>query len=83
MKIHDQAPLGLCGGEYIALCKNAADMLAPTVLADEFAAVSGQSFENDSGQFASSHPVELNREILQEIANAIAMPMSKLTKHVK
>jgi len=57
MKIHDKAPLGLCGGEYIVLCKNAADMLAPAALVGEFAAASGQSFDNDSGPFASPHPV--------------------------
>jgi hypothetical protein len=72
---------GLCGGEYIALCKNLADTLARPALADEFAAASGQYLNCASGQFASLHPVELNREKLQEIASAIEMLLPKLTKH--
>ena len=48
-----------------------ADILVRAALADEFAAASGQYFDNDSGQFASPHPDALDPLKCEEIARLI------------
>lgn len=44
--------LGAAGGDI----RIGAEILSRAALADEFAAASGQYFDNDSGRFASPHP---------------------------
>ena len=48
-----------------------AEILIRAALADEFAAASGQYFDNDSGQFASPHPDALNPQKSEEIVRVI------------
>ncbi|HNP31466.1 MAG TPA: SDR family NAD(P)-dependent oxidoreductase [Nitrospirales bacterium] len=48
-----------------------AEILTRAALADEFAAASGQYFDNDSGQFASPHPDVLDPRKSQEIVRVI------------
>ena len=43
------------------------------VLTDEFAAVSGQYFDNDSGRFTSPHPDALNPQLAKEVVRVIEM----------
>jgi hypothetical protein len=47
-------------------------------LAEEFAAASGQYFDNDSGQFASPHPDALDPRKSQEIVRVIETLLTKL-----
>ncbi|NET58630.1 MAG: SDR family NAD(P)-dependent oxidoreductase [Symploca sp. SIO2E6] len=47
------------------------EILSRAALADEFAAASGQYFDNDSGQFASPHPDALDLQKSQEIVGVI------------
>lgn len=48
-----------------------ADILVRAALADEFAAASGQYFDNDAGQFAPPHPDAFDREKAREIVRVI------------
>ncbi|NER50161.1 MAG: SDR family NAD(P)-dependent oxidoreductase [Symploca sp. SIO1A3] len=48
-----------------------AEILSRAALADEFAASSGQYFDNDSGEFASPHPDALDPKKSQEIVRVI------------
>jgi len=48
-----------------------AEILCRAALADEFAAASGQYFDNDGGQFASPHPDALNPQKCEEIVRVI------------
>lgn len=48
-----------------------AEILCAAALDDEFAAASGQYFDNDSGQFASPHPDALNSQKSQKVVAAI------------
>ncbi|NIA68595.1 SDR family NAD(P)-dependent oxidoreductase [Pelagibius litoralis] len=48
-----------------------ADILVRAALSDEFAAASGQYFDNDSGRFASPHPDALDAGKSEEIVHAI------------
>jgi NAD(P)-dependent dehydrogenase (short-subunit alcohol dehydrogenase family) len=55
-----------------------ADILVRAALADEFAAASGQYFDNDSGQFASPHPDALNQRKTEEIVHVIKTVLAKM-----
>ena len=48
-----------------------ADILARAALTDEFAAASGQYFDNDNGQFASPHADVLDPQKCQKVVNAV------------
>jgi NAD(P)-dependent dehydrogenase (short-subunit alcohol dehydrogenase family) len=48
-----------------------ADIVTRVALAGEFAAASGQYFDNDSGQFSSPHPDALETRKAEEIVGAI------------
>ena len=58
---------GVAGGDI----RIGAEILRRAALDDEFAAASGQYFDNDSGQFASPHPDALDPRKSQEIVRAI------------
>ncbi len=58
---------GVAGGDI----RIGAEILSRAALADEFAAASGQYFDNDSGQFASPHPDALDPQKSQEIVRVI------------
>ncbi|MEO0489902.1 MAG: SDR family NAD(P)-dependent oxidoreductase, partial [Cyanobacteria bacterium J06659_2] len=66
---------GIAGGDI----RIGAEILCRAALADEFAAASGQYFDNDSGQFASPHPDALNPRKSQEIVSVIET-VSEATK---
>jgi hypothetical protein len=55
-----------------------AEIFCRTALADEFAAVSGQYFDNDSGQFASPHPDALDPRKSQEIVRVIETVLAEM-----
>ena len=55
-----------------------AEILCRTALVDEFAAVSGQYFDNDSGQFASPHPDALDPRKSQEIVRVIETILAEM-----
>ena len=50
-----------------------ADILCRAALSDEFAAATGQYFDNDKGQFASPHPDALNPQKAEAVISAIEM----------
>jgi NAD(P)-dependent dehydrogenase (short-subunit alcohol dehydrogenase family) len=58
---------GVVGGDI----QIGAKILSRAALEDEFAAASGQYFDNDSGQFASPHPDALNPQKSEELARTI------------
>ena len=55
-----------------------AEILSRAALADEFAAASGQYFDNDSGQFASPHPDALDQRKSQEIVRVIETVLAEM-----
>lgn len=55
-----------------------ADILTRAAVADEFAAASGQYFDNDSGQFAQPHPDALDDRKCEEIVRLIKTILAKL-----
>ena len=55
-----------------------AEVLARAALSDEFAAASGEYFDNDSGQFAPPHPDALNANKSQKIVSAIETVLADL-----
>lgn len=55
-----------------------AEILIRAALADEFAAASGQYFDNDSGQFASPHPDALDPRKSQEIVRVIETVLAEM-----
>ncbi len=57
-----------------------AETLTRAALSDEFAAASGQYFDNDSGRFASPHPDALNPRITEKIVRAIEAVLAELTQ---
>ncbi|MCU7807389.1 MAG: SDR family NAD(P)-dependent oxidoreductase [Candidatus Thiodiazotropha sp. (ex Semelilucina semeliformis)] len=67
---------GVAGGDI----RIGAEILVRAALDDEFAAASGQYFDNDSGQFASPHPDVLNQQKSEEIVRAIDAILSELTQ---
>ncbi|MGI9387136.1 MAG: SDR family NAD(P)-dependent oxidoreductase [Methyloligellaceae bacterium] len=58
---------GVAGGDI----RIGAEILCRAALADEFAAASGQYFDNDSGQFASPHPDALDERKAKEVVSVI------------
>ena len=48
-----------------------ADILVRASLSDEFASVSGQYFDNDSGQFANPHPDGMDSQKCEALIEAI------------
>jgi NAD(P)-dependent dehydrogenase (short-subunit alcohol dehydrogenase family) len=58
---------GVTGGDLLI----GADILARAALTEEFAAASGQYFDNDSGRFASPHPDALDPRKSEKIVEAI------------
>ncbi|MEO0533388.1 MAG: SDR family NAD(P)-dependent oxidoreductase [Cyanobacteria bacterium P01_A01_bin.123] len=58
---------GIAGGDI----RIGAEILCRAALTDEFAAASGQYFDNDSGQFASPHPDALDPRKSQEVVSVI------------
>ncbi len=65
---------GVAGGDV----RIGADILRRAALADEFAAASGQYFDNDSGRFASPHPDALDVRRCQEIVCVIETVLAGL-----
>ena len=60
---------GVEGGDI----RKGADILSRAALTDEFTAVSGQYFDNDSGRFTSPHPDALNPQLAKEVVRVIEM----------
>ena len=58
---------GVAGGDI----RIGAEILIRAALTDEFAAASGQYFDNDSGQFASPHPDALDPQKSQKVVQVI------------
>ena len=58
---------GVAGGDL----RIGAEILCRAALADEFAAASGQYFDNDAGQFTSPHPDALSPQKCEEIVRVI------------
>lgn len=58
---------GVAGGDI----RIGAEILSRAALLDEFAAASGQYFDNDTGQFALPHPDALNPQKSEKIVRAI------------
>ncbi|MCU7845924.1 MAG: SDR family NAD(P)-dependent oxidoreductase [Candidatus Thiodiazotropha sp. (ex Monitilora ramsayi)] len=67
---------GVAGGDI----RIGAEILIRAALTDEFAAASGQYFDNDSGQFASPHPDALNQQKSEEVVRAIEVILSDLAQ---
>ena len=67
---------GVAGGDL----RIGADILTRAALADEFAAASGQYFDNDSGQFAPPHPDALDARKSQEITGVIETTLADMTR---
>lgn len=57
-----------------------AEILTRLALADEFAAASGQYFDNDSGQFVPPHPDALNPQKCEEIVRIIETVIAEITQ---
>jgi len=60
-----------------------AKIITRLALADEFAAASGQYFDNDSDQFSLPHPDALNPEKSEEIVRAIETVIAEITQRRK
>jgi NAD(P)-dependent dehydrogenase (short-subunit alcohol dehydrogenase family) len=60
-----------------------ADILRRAALEDEFAAASGQYFDNDSGQFTSPHPDALDQGKSQEVIRMIETVLAKMVTRSK
>jgi len=65
---------GVVGGDL----RIGAEILCRAALSDEFAAASGQYFDNDSGQFASPHPDALNPQKCEEIVRVIEAVLAEI-----
>ena len=65
---------GVAGGDI----RIGAKILTRAALSDEFAAASGQYFDNDSGQFASPHPDALDPQKCEEIVAAIEAILAEI-----
>ena len=65
---------GIAGGDI----RIGAEILIRAALTDEFAAASGQYFDNDKGQFAPPHPDVLDERKNQEIVRMIEAILSDL-----
>ena len=69
---------GVVGGDL----RIGAEILCRAALADEFAAASGQYFDNDSGRFASPHPDALNPEKSEKIVHVIEAVLADIPQVV-
>ena len=67
---------GVVGGDL----RIGAEILCRAALADEFAAASGQYFDNDLGQFASPHPDALDPRKTHEIVSVIEAVLAEITQ---
>ena len=67
---------GMAGGDI----RIGAEILYRAALDDEFAAASGQYFDNDSGRFASPHPDALDPRKSQEVVDIIEAILEKLAQ---
>ncbi len=67
---------GVAGGDL----RVDADILCRAALTDEFAAASGQYFDNDIGQFASPHPDALNPQKCEAIVRVIEGILAEITR---
>jgi NAD(P)-dependent dehydrogenase (short-subunit alcohol dehydrogenase family) len=67
---------GVAGGDL----RIGAEILCRAALADEFAAASGQYFDNDSGQFTSPHPDTLNPQKSEKIVRVIEAVLAEITQ---
>ena len=66
---------GVAGGDI----RIGAEILCRAALSDEFAAASGQYFDNDSGRFASPHADAIDSQKSQEIVRAIEAILAEIT----
>lgn len=57
-----------------------AEILCRAALSDEFAAASGQYFDNDIGQFSPPHPDALNPQKCAEVVGLIEAVLAEITK---
>ena len=69
---------GVAGGDI----RIDAEILVRAALTDEFAAASGQYFDNDKGRFATPHPDALDPQKSLEIVRAIEAILAPI-KHRK
>ena len=67
---------GVAGGDL----RIGADILCRVALTDEFAAASGQYFDNDIGQFASPLPDALNSQKCEAIVRVIEGILVEITR---
>jgi len=67
---------GVAGGDL----RIGADILCRSALEDEFAAASGQYFDNDSGQFTSPHPDALNPQKSEKIVRVIEAVLAEISQ---
>ena len=67
---------GVAGGDI----RIGAEILCRAALADEFAAASGQYFDNDSGQFASPHPDAHDPRKSREIVSVIETVLAEIAR---
>ena len=67
---------GVTGGDL----RIGAEILTRAALSDEFAAASGQYFDNDSGQFTWPHPDVLNPQKCEEIVRVIEAVLAEITQ---
>ncbi len=65
---------GVAGGDI----RIGAEILCRAALSDEFAAASGEYFDNDSGQFASPHPDALDSRKAQKIVRVIETILAEI-----
>jgi hypothetical protein len=59
-----------------------AEILIRAALADEFETASGQYFDNDSGQFASPHPIHINPKQLCTLSRRFWLKSIKVTEEI-
>ncbi|PZD72477.1 hypothetical protein C1752_03741 [Acaryochloris thomasi RCC1774] len=67
---------GVAGGDI----RIGGEILSRATLADEFAAASGQYFDNDLGQFASPHPDALNLQKCEKIVRVIEAVLAEMAQ---
>ncbi len=67
---------GVAGGDL----RIGAEILCRAALSDEFAAASGEYFDNDIGQFTSPHPDALNPQKCEEVVRVIEAVLAEITQ---
>ncbi len=70
-----QQAFGIAGNDI----RIGADILVRAALSDEFADASGKYFDNDSGQFAPSHPDGMNEEKIQAVVRTMETVLADIT----